>query len=126
MNSCVCCGKIIPEGRQICPNCDADEKKLTDKETIKALECCSYDVVACNDDCPLAGAKGCTQKMASAALEYIAWLSSLVERLKTHNQALSTEIVRQIEEKSELREQVKQLEKNLTENRHDPTRPRTI
>lgn len=23
-NTCVCCGKIIPEGRMVCPECDAD------------------------------------------------------------------------------------------------------
>lgn len=22
MNTCVCCGAIIPEGRQVCPNCE--------------------------------------------------------------------------------------------------------
>jgi hypothetical protein len=21
-NTCVCCGRIIPEGRQVCPNCE--------------------------------------------------------------------------------------------------------
>jgi hypothetical protein len=28
-NTCVCCGKEIPEGRQVCPNC---EKKGDDKK----------------------------------------------------------------------------------------------
>lgn len=23
VNRCVCCGEIIPEGRQVCPNCVA-------------------------------------------------------------------------------------------------------
>lgn len=27
VETCVCCGKIIPEGRQMCPNC---EKSLDD------------------------------------------------------------------------------------------------
>ena len=22
MNTCVCCGAVIPEGRQVCPNCE--------------------------------------------------------------------------------------------------------
>lgn len=22
-NTCVCCGAVIPEGRQVCPNCEA-------------------------------------------------------------------------------------------------------
>ena len=21
---CICCGEIIPEGRQVCPNCEAE------------------------------------------------------------------------------------------------------
>ena len=25
-NRCVCCGEIIPEGRQVCPNCERREK----------------------------------------------------------------------------------------------------
>ena len=32
-NKCVVCGAIIPEGRQVCPNCE-----MNDKETIKAIE----------------------------------------------------------------------------------------
>ena len=28
-NKCICCGKFIPEGRQVCPNC---EKGKTDNE----------------------------------------------------------------------------------------------
>ena len=26
VNRCVCCGEIIPEGRQVCPNCDGGKK----------------------------------------------------------------------------------------------------
>ena len=28
MNSCICCGAEIPEGRQVCPNCEAKERFL--------------------------------------------------------------------------------------------------
>ena len=31
VNRCVCCGAIIPEGRQVCPNC---ERTLTDAPLI--------------------------------------------------------------------------------------------
>lgn len=31
VNCCVCCGAIIPEGRQVCPNC---ERTLTDAPLI--------------------------------------------------------------------------------------------
>lgn len=23
-NTCVCCGEVIPEGRMVCPNCEAE------------------------------------------------------------------------------------------------------
>ena len=23
-NSCVCCGAVVPEGRMLCPNCEAE------------------------------------------------------------------------------------------------------
>lgn len=26
VNHCVCCGEIIPEGRQVCPNCEGGKK----------------------------------------------------------------------------------------------------
>ena len=26
VNRCVCCGEIIPEGRQVCPNCKGGKK----------------------------------------------------------------------------------------------------
>ena len=33
-NRCVCCGEIIPEGRQVCPNCEKGEQ-------MKNNECCA-------------------------------------------------------------------------------------
>lgn len=27
VNHCVCCGEIIPEGRQVCPNCESGNKR---------------------------------------------------------------------------------------------------
>lgn len=29
-NRCVCCGEIIPEGRQVCPSCEAAAKEVTE------------------------------------------------------------------------------------------------
>ena len=26
-NTCVCCGEIIPEGQQVCPNCKKGKRK---------------------------------------------------------------------------------------------------
>ena len=35
-NKCVRCGEIIPEGRQVCPNCESKYKRLTkEKSTTK-------------------------------------------------------------------------------------------
>ena len=34
--TCVCCGVVIPEGKQVCPNCE--RKKLTNEEIIKDME----------------------------------------------------------------------------------------
>lgn len=28
MNRCVSCGDVIPEGRQVCPNCECGNEKL--------------------------------------------------------------------------------------------------
>lgn len=46
-NTCVCCGAIIPEGRQVCPNCESGkynsdeffsaERKRTNGERIRAM-----------------------------------------------------------------------------------------
>lgn len=29
-NTCICCGCLIPEGRQICPKCSSEEFKVDD------------------------------------------------------------------------------------------------
>jgi hypothetical protein len=44
-NRCVCCGVIIPEGRQVCPSC---EKKFG---TIEKIETCSYDKEEIFENC---------------------------------------------------------------------------
>ena len=40
-NTCICCGEIIPEGRQICPQCTHNAidhfKPMTNFERIKAM-----------------------------------------------------------------------------------------
>ena len=30
---CVCCGEIIPEGRQVCPNCEMGVRKMANEST---------------------------------------------------------------------------------------------
>jgi hypothetical protein len=68
-----------------------EEKKLTNEETEKALYCCAYDAVACNEECPLATmGRGCTQKMAIAALALIDYKREEIKRLTAFkNEAIS-------------------------------------
>lgn len=35
---CVCCGKEIPEGRMVCPNCEKAEKQMTLEEIRSTIE----------------------------------------------------------------------------------------
>lgn len=30
-NRCICCGEIIPEGRQVCPRCEIKTRTVTDE-----------------------------------------------------------------------------------------------
>lgn len=34
-NRCVCCGNIIPEGRQVCPNCEEQQKTGQEQDNKK-------------------------------------------------------------------------------------------
>ena len=38
-NTCVCCGEIIPEGRQVCWNCEHNytEEKVEEDENVEFL-----------------------------------------------------------------------------------------
>ena len=78
-NVCVCCGKDIPEGRQVCRSCEVAAQKMgllskpavvtngdriraMDNEQlaeffVKIIDCCS-DGFMCNE-CPLDCAGGC-------------------------------------------------------------------
>ena len=33
---CICCGEIIPEGRQVCPSCESGRKMASEKRLIDA------------------------------------------------------------------------------------------
>ena len=37
-NECVVCGEIIPEGRQVCPNCNSENYQVTFKFSLKDYE----------------------------------------------------------------------------------------
>jgi predicted amidophosphoribosyltransferase len=42
--TCICCGAVIPEGKQVCPNCE--RKELTDEEIVKALKVVGKETLA--------------------------------------------------------------------------------
>lgn len=44
-NTCICCGRIIPEGRQICPSCEnrRDVHRQTNRD--KLLHTAEYDTL---------------------------------------------------------------------------------
>lgn len=87
-NACVCCGKTIPEGRQVCRSCEVAAQKMgllnkpavvtngdriraMDNEMlaeffVKIIDCCS-DGFMC-DECPLDCAGGCYKP------DIMAWL----------------------------------------------------
>ena len=59
MNSCVCCGEIIPEGRQVCPNCEAGIKvervmTLQDLEPLSRIETKIVSRLATEDEAVMA------------------------------------------------------------------------
>ena len=39
-NRCVCCARIIPEGRQVCPNCERMVSMAKVGDTIKIVDMC--------------------------------------------------------------------------------------
>lgn len=44
-NRCVCCGSVIPEGRQVCPSCEIAHGSIVKIET------CFYDKVETFENC---------------------------------------------------------------------------
>jgi hypothetical protein len=47
-DKCICCGEIIPEGRQVCPNCLVSG---TRESTIVKVETCFYDKEEIFENC---------------------------------------------------------------------------
>ena len=35
VDRCVCCGEIVPEGRQVCPQCEIELQSKPDRERTK-------------------------------------------------------------------------------------------
>ena len=51
-NKCVSCGEVIPEGRQVCPNCESVSSKMRkycEIEHCAVCPCRGYDFPACVD-----------------------------------------------------------------------------
>lgn len=50
-NRCMCCGAIIPEGRQVCPNCLVYGGNGKTDSTIVKVETCFYDKEEIFENC---------------------------------------------------------------------------
>lgn len=77
-----------------------EEKKLTDEEIVKALECCYEADILCSKDCPLQGCESCSAIMGSLALD-------LIHRLQIENKTLKTELRKECEEHEEFTKKAK-------------------
>ena len=80
-NRCVICGEIIPEGRQVCPNCDAGKgevmKKKEHDETFDQIELVQkgIDCERLNkcDECPYKiNGKNCKAVLMHKAMHLLA------------------------------------------------------
>ena len=74
-NRCVCCGEIIPEGRQVCPNCEKGKRRITMKNRNKVIQglkvCIQNDDLTCKGNCPYCGEDSCVDKVMADALELL-------------------------------------------------------
>lgn len=83
------------------------DKKLTDSEIVKALECCCNDDIADKQNltecysCPLASDKECTYTLRKHALDLINRLQAEVERLKKALKVQGERLVCEREQKYE-------------------------
>ncbi|GEM_PF-2376145 len=61
-NTCVCCGRIIPEGRQVCPSC---EQKYTGgcTDCVHAIDDFGRCLIAKMFDCRVNPEHGCSWKV---------------------------------------------------------------
>lgn len=78
----VSCGAIIPEGRQVCESCEKGNRRFTDDEVIKALECCFVHSNCTN--CPLASPPktDCLKRAGIRAVAVFNRQKAEIERVK--------------------------------------------
>ncbi len=50
-DKCVICGEIIPEGRQVCPNCESESKNMNKFCNAEANICLKCKAEKCNGNC---------------------------------------------------------------------------
>lgn len=48
-NTCICCGKSIPEGRQVCKQCDTISPRRTRMTIVKAKELLDEEYARANE-----------------------------------------------------------------------------
>lgn len=105
-NRCVCCGEIIPEGRQICSTCEKlSNTTLSEEETLKSLELCWRDENYKCSMCPADRFSGmCREKLAFFAL-------GLITKYKTEK------LLAEVDAKREREESVRLFEILTRQNR---------
>lgn len=91
-NTCICCGKSIPEGVQVCPQCDIGNKEMSElnrDQIIKALECFSGNLVKCRE-CGYLAKHNFPQCKEFAAMDAL----SLIKELTKENERLIEELAK--------------------------------
>lgn len=67
---CVCCGEIIPEGRQVCPNCEHKGMETENKGLIDVR------------DCPCDGCKAKPCGHPARCVKFTLWLNKTVDAVE--------------------------------------------
>ena len=88
------------------------DKKLTDNEIIKALECCSVGTFACDEQCPCFHSKS-NLKLTSCRFELICDALDIINRQKAEIEFLKEQRDRYMQDATDFSIKVEQLK---TEN----------
>lgn len=50
-NLCVCCGEIIPEGKQVCPSCEGKVTKCKHRKKCAFVKAFGYCIKQIGEEC---------------------------------------------------------------------------
>ena len=101
-------------------------KKLTDNEIVKALECCKSDTALCNE-CPYDKIGECIEKLCADSIDLINRQKAEIDRIsRLFLDALTTNVIRadiiseQKAENERLKEEVKEhIKKGVAKRKYD-------